>query len=454
MKAAGRRIVMMGLVLAMGLLASPSAAAPANQFVLRTPATSLDGVLNRNGLQFVRSVDGPAHSIFLVQGPVGTPPDLLEAQVGKDAEVQAFEPLSDVVIPEALAGANLNQSTVAILDTIANRTLVPFFGNTAWFAYVNQPASTITNLSLVRSLATGVGVVAIIDTGVDPRHPVLKSSLVAGYDFVNNIPGVASEWADLDQSTVAILDQSTVAILDGSNPVTLNQSTVAILDQSTVAILDTTRLPAAFGHGTMVAGIVHWVVPTAQIMPLKAFRADGTSNSFDILRAIYYAVDHGANVINMSFSLSGFSQELARAINYATDHGVICVSSAGNSGMELLTYPAALRNVIGVASTNNLDGRSVFSNYGPALVTLAAPGEGIITTYPGGHYAAAWGTSFSTPIVAGAPALLLQYLPTAGFFGTVDTFSHAKELSLDLGYGRLDLYKGLTSRLKSLGVKF
>jgi subtilisin family serine protease len=200
----------------------------------------------------------------------------------------------------------------------------------------------------------------------------------------------------------------------------------------------------------MVAGIVHLVAPTAKIMPLKAFQADGSSNTFDILRAIYYAVDNGANVINMSFSLAGSSQEFVRAINYATDHGVICVASVGNDGADQLKYPAALRNVIGVASTNNLDVRSTFSNFGSGLVTLAAPGEAIITTYPGGHYAAAWGTSFSTPFVSGAPGLLLQYDPRTDFFRGVDALSHAKELTSDLGYGRLDVYHALSSRFAAL----
>ena len=124
-----------------------------------------------------------------------------------------------------------------------------------------------------------------------------------------------------------------MAFLD-SHAARLNQSTVAFLDQSTVAFLDG-KLPAAFGHGTMVAGLVHLVAPTAKIMPLKAFRADGTSRVLDIVRAVYYAADHGATVINMSFSLSGSSPELAEALEYATSRKVICVASAGNMGKPI-----------------------------------------------------------------------------------------------------------------------
>ena len=165
----------------------------------------------------------------------------------------------------------------------------------------------------------------------------------------------------------------------------------------------------------MVAGIVHLVAPTAQIMPLKAFHADGTSRIFDIVRAIYYAVDHGARVINMSFSSTVSSPELARAIDYATNHGVVCVASAGNLGQEVVVYPGALRNVLGDRLDEFGDTapvRSSFTNFGDALVSLAAPGEAVITTYPGGGYAGVWGTSFSTPLVAGGAALLLQIDPT------------------------------------------
>ncbi|MBZ5536643.1 MAG: S8 family serine peptidase [Acidobacteriia bacterium] len=438
-----------------GRSASPATTAQfqavaSNLFILRTPAATRDTVCDKNGLQVIRGVDTPGHDVFLVSGPAGSDPATLEDHVKADDSVQSFEQVGGVFVPEALAGASLSQSTVAFLDALSNTSTTSFSGDIVRTSYVNQAAATIINLTSAQGMASGSGTIAIIDTGVDPNHPALRRWLVPGFDFVHNVAGVASEWSDLAQSTVAFLDQSTVAFLDQTNSAVLNQSTVAFLDQSTVAFLDANKLPAAFGHGTMVAGIVHLVAPTAKIMPLKAFQADGSSNTFDIIRAIYYAVDNGANVINMSFSLAGSSQEFVRAINYATDHGVICIASAGNNGTDDLRYPAALRNVIGVASTSNLDVRSTFSNFGSGLITLAAPGEGIITTYPGGHYAAAWGTSFSAPFVAGAPGLLLQFDPKTDFFGGVDALSHAKELTSDLGYGRLDLYQALTSRLKAL----
>lgn len=434
-----------GLV-ALGVPGS-SVAQTATQFVVRTAAATSGAVAERHGLRVAGQVD--AQDIFLLNAAAGTDPIALLTELENDPDVADVEPNAPVFIPESLQGANLTQSTVSILDSLNNRILIPYFGSQVWTGYVNQPAAAIIRIADAQtSFATGAGTVAIIDTGVDPHHLVLQPVLVPGYDFTTNQPGFASDWADLAQSTVSILDQSTVSILDQKYLLQLNQSTVSILDQSTVSILDTSKLPKSFGHGTMVAGLIHLVAPTARIMPLKAFKADGSSDLFNVLRAIYYAAQNGARVINMSFSLAGSSDEFSRAVDYATSSGVVCVASAGNSGKEVLVYPAALKSVVGVASTDNLDNRSTFSNYGANLVSLAAPGEGLITTYPGNHYAGAWGTSFSTPLVAGGAALLLQLDPKMSPDKVAGSFSKAAKISQDLGAGRLDLFLALSSRAK------
>ena len=194
----------------------------------------------------------------------------------------------------------------------------------------------------------------------------------------------------------------------------------------------------------MVAGIVHLVAPTAKIMPLKAFRADGTSNLSDIIRAIYYAADHGVNVLSMSFSMQKSSPALQAAIQYAQAKNVAMVAASGNDGLKTLVYPASYGGVEGIGSTSNLDVRSTFSNFGSGVTLFAAPGEGVITTFPGGGYAAAWGTSFSTPMVAGAGSLVIQARPSAKPGDIINALSRAKQIS-DMGYGRIDLYLALTN---------
>jgi subtilisin family serine protease len=448
------------LILALAV-APPARSAAARAFVLRTsPAANVSDVARRHRIDVVANLD--ARGVFLVTPSEGNAAtfESLASELLLDVEVLDVEPNRSVFLPEAprAAAVGLTQSTAHILEAVANLTLVDFYGAPARDAYVNQPAAALVRTARTqRSLATGLGIVAIIDTGVDANHPVLRDSLVGGYDFTRDLPGIPNEIDDLtqstahilEQSTAHILEQSTAHILEAQTAQILNGSTLALLDQSTAHILEGTPLPSAFGHGTMVAGIVHLVAPTAKIMPLKAFYADGTTDLSHILRAIYYATDHGADVINMSFSLPEESSELRQAIEYAVRRGVLCVAASGNEGLVTKRYPASLNNVVGVASTDLLDQQSVFSNSGSGVADLAAPGEEIITTFPAGLYAAGWGTSFSAPFVAGAAALLNQTDPGIGYGDFVSALSHGAKLSSgNFGWGRLDAYSAVASSVK------
>jgi Subtilase family len=330
---------------------------------------------------------------------------------------------------------------------------------TAWNSYVNQPAASIVEVQNAQKTfnVTGTGIVADIDTGVDPTHPVLQPVLVPGdgYDFTRNQPG-GSELNDIQPTDFPTYPPRACTSTTCPTPAQVNQSTAAVLDQSTAAVLDGNGTPnqyAAFGHGTMVMGIIHLVAPTAMLMPLKAFHSDGTASLSDILRAIYYGVQNGANVINMSFDTKTSSVELQKALDYANQQGVISAASAGNDGQgppnsPILVYPAALQSdVMGVASTTNQDTRSSFSNYGSAIVWVAAPGEAIVSTYPFNTYAAGWGTSFSAPFVSGGAALLHNVMTGIGESGASTAVSHAVPLdaSLGLNHGRLDLCMALGS---------
>jgi subtilisin family serine protease len=276
---------------------------------------------------------------------------------------------------------------------------------------------------------------------VDFTHPVLSAALVAGWDFTRDTPG-GGEQGDVNQEVTPILDdQEVTPILDAGGIAIINdQEVTPILDQEVTPILDN-NLPAALGHGTMTAGIIHLVAPTAQIMPLKTFKSDGTGKLSDIVKAIYYAVDHGASVISMSFDTKQGKGELRNAIDYATSQGVITVASVGNDGADVDVYPASLGATIGVASTDAHDLRSAFSNFGDST-DLGGPGEGIISTYPRNRYAAGWGTSFSAPMVSGAAALLVQIKQNISIDLVTRSLSQAAPISSPgMGAGRLDLVR-------------
>ncbi len=427
-------------------------------YILTASPSNVQSVVNQHGLTIVKELYDGTNCVMLVTSAsadvAGT-----EAEVQSDLMVVGFEPEQRAVLPEltGLTQPTLTQSTTSILDTLPGRTLVPFFGSTVPSNYSTQTATSIIRLGDARTATklTGFGTVAIIDTGADLNHPALSGALVPGYDFTRDTLG-ASELADLDPTVAAQLQQSTTSILDAQNLLVLNsatailnQSTTSILDQSTTSILDSSL--AEFGHGTMTAGIVHLVAPTAKIMPLKAFRADGSSNLSDIIRAIYYGADNGANVISMSFSMGQSSPGLQAAVQYALSKNVIMIASSGNDGLKTLVYPASYGGVQGIGSSTSTDLRSSFSNYGSGVVTFAAPGEGVITTYPGGNYAAGWGTSFSTPMVAGAAALVLQARPASKPGDITNALSKTKQIS-DMGYGRIDLYQSLMNVVSSSGT--
>jgi subtilisin family serine protease/subtilisin-like proprotein convertase family protein len=182
-----------------------------------------------------------------------------------------------------------------------------------------------------------------------------------------------------------------------------------------------------YGHGTHVAGIigatgdngkgvagVDWNV---LLMPVKFLNADGFGSVGQFIAGLNYAVAHGAKISNNSWSGAGYSQILYDAIANARAHGQIFVAAAGNGGTNNDTapsYPAAiaLDNVVAVAATDHNDNLASFSNYGPSTGALAAPGENILSTVPGGGYAANSGTSMAAPFVTGALALVWGQHPT------------------------------------------
>ena len=150
-------------------------------------------------------------------------------------------------------------------------------------------------------------------------------------------------------------------------------------------------------------------------MPLKFIGADGNGSVDDAIRAIYYAVDHGARVINASWGGSRHIQALTDAISYANSRSVVFVTAAGNEGVNnglKRSYPAndRLPNAISVAAVDSLGKLAGFSNFGATTVDLAAPGVNVRSTVPGG-YATYSGTSMAAPYVSGVASLVVGLHP-------------------------------------------
>ena len=390
----------------------------------------LDLVCLLNGCKVVGNLDGNLNQVFLVKPASGLLPQVLASTL------RLVTGIIDAEVDQVVAIPKNPPTMTAVPSGLYDQTPVNYFGSTVWDGYVNQPASQIVRVDAAQDAfnVTGAGIVADIDTGVDPNHPALKPVLLLGYDFTRNQPG-GSEMTDLGGNTGSGCNQCQAAFV--------TQSSVAMLDQSSVAMLDGSPY-AAFGHGTEVMGVIHLVAPTAQLLPLKAFQSNGTGNLSNIISAVYYAVQNKANVINMSFNLMSSSTEFNNALSYATKNNVICVASAGNDGEEEIVYPAALQNnVIGVASTNDFDQRSSFSNYGNQIVWVAAPGEEIITTYPFGTYSAASGTSFSAPFVSGTASLLVNLKNGSNQSQAESALTHEQYIGPNMGNGRLDIYRTL-----------
>lgn len=236
-------------------------------------------------------------------------------------------------------------------------------------AYQQQEALTQIRLSQAQTLADGHDVlVAVLDTGVDTDHPFLVDHLVAGYDFVDD---------DADPEEV-------IAGIDSDNDGQTDE---------------------AAGHGSHVAGIVALVAPQAAIMPLRVFDSDGMGTYFDTAAAIVYAVDQGAQVINLSGNGPEDVPFLQTAVDYAWSHDVLVVASGG---INHLGYPAGYAHVISVGSVDSHDYRLDFAHFDPDDVTVYAPGFSIFSAYYDGGYAWWTGHSMATPFVAGEAALLLS----------------------------------------------
>ena len=249
------------------------------------------------------------------------------------------------------------------------------------------------NMEAAWDMETGLEevIVAVVDTGVIPDHPDLEGNLLQGADFVG-----------------------------GERSYPVEQYTKTDDDPT-----DETGRELGGSHGTHVAGIIGAVTNNhlgiagiswdVSILPVRALKQTGGS-SWDVAEGIYYAVDQGADIINLSLGGNNYSNLQHEAIKHALAEEVTVVAASGNEGRDNVYYPAAFSETIAVGAVDSSNQKTHYSNYG-SEIDLVAPGggygESIYSTWgyyenrtTEASYAGMVGTSMAAPHVSGAAALL------------------------------------------------
>jgi len=209
-------------------------------------------------------------------------------------------------------------------------------------------------------------------------------------------------------------------------------------------------------HGTHVGGIAAAEtdngegvtgIGNSSVLSGRALSESGSGSTSDIADAITWAVDEGADVVNLSLGGGGYTNTMKNAVSYAADNGTLVVAAAGNDGQGSVSYPAAYSECLAVSALDPDETLASYSNYGPN-VELAAPGTNVLSTWTDDGYDSISGTSMATPVVAGVAGLTLaQYDLT-----NAELRDHLKATAVDIGLasdeqgsGRVDAANAVTT---------
>lgn len=254
--------------------------------------------------------------------------------------------------------------------------------------FADQYAGGVIGLPASRGQSLGQGtLIAVLDTGVDASHPAFEGRVLPG--GASFIPGAG--------------------FADGANGA----------DDDGDGLVD-----EQVGHGTFVAGMVHLVAPRAWILPVTVLNSDGVGDLWTIAKGMAFALDRGADVINLSLGSTYSSALIEDLADEASVRGSVVVAAMGNMAREdPEEFPAALGSVLAVCATDPDDLLATFSNFNPKA-DMTAPGatsrtaagavivsRAIVGPVPGNRWAAWQGTSFATALASGAAALVRSQHP-------------------------------------------
>ena len=354
------------------------------RFVAGTPQSTIDQILSMRGMQVLQYI-APLDT-YLCSTPAGQTSKILDTLNGQPAVVYA----EHNYIIEGL----LHPSDPIYNDPTKVYAPQQIGAEAAWDTTTGSPSV----------------IVGVLDSGIAWSHPEFSGRIVPGKNFITGVEDATTPNATQD-------------------------------DQ---------------GHGTHVAGIIAaaidnagtvGIAPGVSIMPVKVLNASNVGTSSNIAAGIVWAVDHGAQVLNLSLAMGTDAQVLHDAVIYAAAHGVFMAAAAGNAGGGIPFYPAAYVETVAVGATNRTDGAYALSNSAD-FVDVAAPGEDIWSTYrtsaAPNTYQTLTGTSMATPHVAGLAALLLSYKAT---LTAADLRALIESTAVDMGspgwdpnfgYGRID----------------
>ena len=310
-------------------------------------------------------------------------------------------------------------------------------------------------------VTTGNGevVIAIVDSGMDLDHPDLASRIYINEDeipdngidddadgYIDNVNGWDFAGADFE-NVVPDNDPQVTDQVDNSHGVAVAGCAAAAADNE-----------------VGIAGVGF----SAKIMPLKHSadndeRDNGGGLILNSLAGILFAANTGADIINASFGgpgRSAIAEEIYRSATF--DQNVLVVSSSGNSNSNEPAFPSDYPGVLSVSATDNNDAKADFSNHGNK-VDISAPGVGIYTTTFDDSYTTIQGTSFSSPIVAGAASLVMSHYPELSGYQVGELLRVTADQSFydnipniynnQMGLGRLDVHAALTKQLPSVRIE-